>query len=156
MQVGHNVCIFLVLPHEGHLLRLLTSFRPLPAICLCRFFICDVFFFGTAFRIPSHISSSSEGMFWMAAGIATPSACIEGNSDDRVCCCCVERSVDLKEGPKLAEVSLGKSDDKAEDIRSCCIAAIVTGFCFPDSDGQVWVTPATVIRCSPWLQRGKP
>ena len=127
MQVRHNVCIFLVLPHEGHLLRFVTSFRALPAICLCRFFICDVFFFGTAFRMPSHISSSSEGMFWMAAGIATPSAGIEGNSGSRVCCCCcVESSVDLKDVPKLAEVSLGKSADKAEDIRSCCIAAIVT------------------------------
>lgn len=155
MQVGHNVCIFLVLPHEGHLLRFVTSFRPLPAICLCRFFMCDVFFFGTAFRIPSHISSSSEGMFWMAAGIATPSAGIEGNSDDRVCCCCVERSVDLKEGPKLAEVSLGKSDDKAEDIRSCCIAAIVTGFAFRVRTGG-FGSPATVIRCSPWLRREKP
>ena len=87
MHVGQSVCIFLVLPHAGHLFRLVTSFRALPAICLCRFFICDVFFFGTAFSMPSHISWSSEGMFWIAEGIATPTAGIEGNSDGLVCCC---------------------------------------------------------------------
>ena len=78
----------------------------------------------------------------MAEGIATPNAGIKGNRDGLACCCCVceKRRADLKEGPKLVEVSLGKSDDKAEDIRSCCIAAILTGFCFPGPGGRVWVT----------------
>lgn len=40
----------------------MTSLSALPAICLCRFLECDVFFFGTALRIPSHIPSSNDGM----------------------------------------------------------------------------------------------
>ena len=39
---------------------MLTFFNALPAICRCLFFMCDVFFFGTARRMPSHISRKIE------------------------------------------------------------------------------------------------
>lgn len=83
MQVGHRVCIFLVLPQAGHLFRFVTSFKALPAICLCLFFICEVFFLGTAFSMPSHMSPNIEGMFWITAGIAMANEGIEGS---RECC----------------------------------------------------------------------
>ena len=41
---------------------LFTSFKAFPANCLCRFFMWEVFFFGTAFKIPSQISPRSPGM----------------------------------------------------------------------------------------------
>lgn len=34
----------------------------MPAICRCRFFICEVFFFGTARRTDSHISVRIPGI----------------------------------------------------------------------------------------------
>lgn len=42
--------------------KFVTSLSAFPAICLCLFLECDVFFFGTALRIPSHIPSSNDGM----------------------------------------------------------------------------------------------
>jgi hypothetical protein len=50
-----------------------TSFSALPAICLCLLFICDVFFLGTALRIPSQIPSrisGIDGRSWKPAGMA--------------------------------------------------------------------------------------
>jgi hypothetical protein len=70
MQCGHNVCIFLVDPQAGHLLRLLTSFSAFPANSLCLFFMCDVLLFGTAFKMPSQISPKMPGIVCRAAGIA--------------------------------------------------------------------------------------
>lgn len=61
MQCGHMWCIRLVRPHAGHLHSELTSLSALPAICRERFFECDVFFFGTARRIDSQMSPSSDG-----------------------------------------------------------------------------------------------
>ena len=37
-----------------------TSFKALPAICLLRFLLYDVFFFGTALSRPSHSSCSTD------------------------------------------------------------------------------------------------
>jgi len=51
-------------------LMALTSFRAFPANCRCLFFICDVFFFGTAFSIPSHISEMIPGTLMVMAGMA--------------------------------------------------------------------------------------
>ncbi len=48
----------------------LTSFKAFPANCRCLFFICDVFFFGTAFNIPSHISEMTPGTLMAMAGMA--------------------------------------------------------------------------------------
>lgn len=42
---------------------MVTSFNALPAMNLERFLLCDVFFFGTARRIDSHISASNDGRF---------------------------------------------------------------------------------------------
>ena len=39
----------------------MLSFKAFPAICLCRFFMCEVFFLGTARRIDSQISDSRDG-----------------------------------------------------------------------------------------------
>ena len=47
-----------------------TSFNALPASCRCLFFLCDVFFLGTAFKIPSQISDTRPGMLIAMAGIA--------------------------------------------------------------------------------------
>ena len=73
-QLGQRWCIFLVSPHAGHLHSSVTSFRALPAICLCLFFECDVFFFGTALSIPSQMPSRRDGIegrpSWNAAGTA--------------------------------------------------------------------------------------
>jgi hypothetical protein len=63
------MCAFFGFPHAGHWTRLLTSFNALPANCRCLFFICDVFFFGTARSIPSHISKMAPGIFKLMAGI---------------------------------------------------------------------------------------
>jgi hypothetical protein len=116
------VCIFFVPPQAGHLLRFVRSFKALPAICLCLFFMCEVFFLGTALRMPSHMSPSNEGMLEMAAGIAIARAGIEGNGDCRNDC---DRTIDLKEELKAGEANRGKRAEKADAIRTCCMAAIV-------------------------------
>lgn len=58
-------------PQPGHLTTLLTSFIAFPAKKRCRLFEWDVFFFGTAFKIPSQMSDSSDGMLMAVAGRAT-------------------------------------------------------------------------------------
>jgi hypothetical protein len=45
-----------------------VSLSALPAICLCLFFMCDVFFFGTARSIDSHMSARMEGIEAMLPG----------------------------------------------------------------------------------------
>lgn len=71
-QYGHNKCALLTFPHAEHLFKLVTSFNAFPAINLERFFICDVFFFGTARSIDSHIPESRDGMLnCTAAGRAS-------------------------------------------------------------------------------------
>lgn len=136
VHVGHNVCIFLVPPQAGHLFRFVTSFRPLPAICLCLFFMCDVFFLGTALRMPSHMSPSNDGIPEMAAGIEMASADMEGNWN---CCdCCDDRIADRKEEPKAGEESRGNRAEKADAIRNCCMAAMVGSSLYESRiEGQV-------------------
>ena len=51
-----------MLPHPGQVLRLLTSFKPLPAICLWRLFMWETFFLGTARRTESQISAINPGI----------------------------------------------------------------------------------------------
>jgi hypothetical protein len=63
------MCAFFGRRHAGHWTRLWKSFNALPANCLCLFFICEVFFFGTALNIPSHISEMTPGMFKVMVGI---------------------------------------------------------------------------------------
>lgn len=60
-QWGHSVWARLIWPQPGHRLRLFTSFKALPAICRWRFFIWEVFFFGTARRTESQRSASRGG-----------------------------------------------------------------------------------------------
>ena len=74
------MCAFFGFPHAGHRTRLLTSFKALPANCLCLFFICEVFFFGTARSMPSHISEIAPGMFKVMAGIVILAL---GRTDDQ-------------------------------------------------------------------------
>ena len=74
------MCAFFGFPHAGHRTRLLTSFNALPANCLCLFFICDVFFFGTARNMPSHISEIAPGMFKVIVGIVILAL---GRTDDQ-------------------------------------------------------------------------
>lgn len=74
IHVSQRWCILLVPPQTGHLHKLLTSLSAFPAICLCLFLACDVFFFGTAFKMPSQITSSMSGMegrFRDMAGMAS-------------------------------------------------------------------------------------
>lgn len=52
------MCSRLTLPHDEQRLSAVRSFSPLPAMNRWRFFRYDVFFFGTALRIPSQISDS--------------------------------------------------------------------------------------------------
>lgn len=85
-HLGHKVCIFFMPPQVGHLFRFVTSFRALPAICLCLFFMCEVFDFGTALSIPSHMSPKIEGIPATMLGIAIASEGIEGKEDFCACC----------------------------------------------------------------------
>ncbi len=74
-QYGHRRCALLTLPQAEHLFKFVTSFNALPAMNRWRFFMCDVFFFGTARNIDSHIPDSNDGMFSeMAAGRANGSS----------------------------------------------------------------------------------
>lgn len=61
-QYGHRMCSRLTLPHDEHLLSDVISLSPFPAMNRCRFLRYDVFFLGTALRIPSHMSAN-EGIF---------------------------------------------------------------------------------------------
>lgn len=61
------MCALLTLPHPEHLFKAVTSFKALPAYCLCRFFMWEVFFFGTARSIDSQISLKMDGMLRIAA-----------------------------------------------------------------------------------------
>jgi len=70
-QYGHSKWALFVWPQAEHLFNARTSFIPFPAICRDLFFMCEVFFFGTARNIPSHNPSNISGMLsCMAAGIA--------------------------------------------------------------------------------------
>lgn len=126
MQSEHKVCIFFTPPQAGHLFNDVTSFRAFPAICRCLFFMCDVFFLGTARSIPSHMSPSRDGIFEMAAGMAIASSVTDGSLDS--CAYCVYRAVDRKEDWKLVDAILGKREGKNEAIRSCWRAAMIDDF----------------------------
>lgn len=70
------------------------------------------------------MSPSNAGMPEMAEGIAMARAGIEGNGDRRDC----EdgRMADLNEEPKSGEERCGNRAEKAEAIRNCWMAAIVS------------------------------
>lgn len=75
-QYGHRKCARFTLPHALHLVSAVMSLRPLPAMNRWRFLRYDVFFFGTALRMPSHMSpsdgndgSDSDGMASAANGV---------------------------------------------------------------------------------------
>ena len=68
-QYGQSTCALFVLPQLEHLFNAVTSLKCLPeASCRCRFFICDVFFLGTALSKPSQRSPSKAGIGSRAAG----------------------------------------------------------------------------------------
>jgi len=55
------MCALFTLPHPEHLFNSVTSFKCFPeANCRCLFFMCEVFFFGTALNIDSHMSLRIE------------------------------------------------------------------------------------------------
>ena len=91
VQCGQRWCIRLISPQAGHLHRELTSFNALPAICLCLFFMCDVFFLGTAFRIDSQMSSRMDGIdgrpSWKPTGTASVSDGKRGRESCRTWSC---------------------------------------------------------------------
>lgn len=60
-QKGHNRCALFTFPQAEHLFRAVTSFSPFPAKNLWRFFLWEVFFFGTARRIDPHSPASIDG-----------------------------------------------------------------------------------------------
>ena len=126
------MCIFLVWPQAGHLFKAVTSFNAFPAKSLCLFFMCEVFFFGTAFRIPSQMSPSKPGMLCSAAGMAMAS---DGHAGDDWRDCCVKKTVDRKEELNGVEASLGKREENIEAIRSCCMAAMADDLNRPTACG---------------------
>lgn len=67
-QCGHSICALFVRPQPEHVLSAVTSLSALPAICLCLFFMCDVFFFGTARNTDSQMSDTSDGIGMTIAG----------------------------------------------------------------------------------------
>lgn len=76
------------LPQPGHFTTSVTSFNALPAICLCRFFMCDVFFFGTARSIDSQMPDRSPETPAMAAMAGAGRRSATGRSGR----CCRRRS----------------------------------------------------------------
>lgn len=74
--------------------------------------------------MPSHMSPSNDGMPEMAAGIAMARAGIDGNGDCRNCE--AGRMADLSEELNIDEESCGNRAEKAEAIRNCWTAAIVS------------------------------
>ena len=60
-QYGHSKWALLTFPQAEHLFKLVTSFNALPAMNRDLFFICEVFFFGTARKIDSHIPDNNDG-----------------------------------------------------------------------------------------------
>lgn len=75
-QYGHRMCARFTRPQAEHLFSAVISFKPLPAKKRWRFLRYDVFFLGTALRIPSQISlsegirgSSRAGMASAAKGV---------------------------------------------------------------------------------------
>lgn len=135
IQCGHRVCIFFVCPHAGHLFNAVTSLRAFPASNLCRFFMCEVFFLGTARRTPSQISPNIPGMLWSAAGIAIA---IDGHVGYGDCLdCCVYSRVDLKGVAKVVVLSRGRKDETAEAIRSCGTAAAMVMLWFADHSPRI-------------------
>jgi len=70
-QYGHNICARFTLPHAEHRFSAVISFNPFPAMNRCRFLRYDVFFFGTAFNMPSHISPSDGNDGSESDGIAS-------------------------------------------------------------------------------------
>ena len=67
-QYGHRMCARFVLPQLEQVLSAVTSLSAFPAINLERFFMCDVFFFGTARSTESHMSEKIEGIGMNMAG----------------------------------------------------------------------------------------
>lgn len=72
------MCARLIRPHAEHLFNDVMSLRPLPAMNRCRFLRYDVFFLGTALRMPSHMSPrdgndgrESEGIASAAKGVGS-------------------------------------------------------------------------------------
>ena len=61
-QNGHNRCALFTFPQAEHLLRAVTSLSAFPAMNRWRFFLCDVFFFGTARNTDSHSPSRIDGI----------------------------------------------------------------------------------------------
>jgi hypothetical protein len=127
-QYGHNTCALFALPHELHLFRAVTSFNALPAICLCLFFMCDVFFLGTALSIPSHRSESSPGIGIRAAGsrgerrncwrsgIRLVNGCPRGNS----CARAMGRNADKSAAVGLRSVAMVQTvHGRAEQMKGC-------------------------------------
>lgn len=79
------MCARFVRPHAEHLFSDVTSLISLPARNRVRFFMYDVFFFGTALRTPSQISpsegndgSDSDGMARAANGVDWARRCRNG------------------------------------------------------------------------------
>ena len=83
-QYGQRMCSRLTLPHAEHLFSDVISFSPFPAMNRCRFLRYDVFFLGTALRIPSQMSandgifgSDSEGIASAPKGVfSAPKGCV--------------------------------------------------------------------------------
>lgn len=104
-------CILLVPPQTEHLHKLLTSLSALPAICLCLFLACDVFFFGTAFKMPSQIPSSMSGMEGRFRDMAgTASEYLGRNGSD---ICLMYSDVNLDGAKSVGEDSRVRNEEAA-------------------------------------------
>ena len=117
-QYGHNTCALFTFPHAEHLFNAVTSLIPLPAMNLCLFFMCDVFFFGTARSTDSHMSPSSDGIAAIDAkgiGILTE----EGNG-----CCNLWRSGNVTADRNGALAAAGRMLSSGGSWRSAMVGGI--------------------------------
>lgn len=111
-QYGHNTCPLFKCPQAEHLFNDVTSFSPLPAICLCLFFMCDVFFFGTARRIDSHKPSINPGILrCIAKGSDSANEGSTGRDNWRA-----KRVENFVECKVFGAVSRGRKEDRMERV----------------------------------------
>ena len=124
MQVGQTRCIRFIWPQPGHRASDVTSASLPLCICRCRFFACDVFFFGTALRTNSQMSPSNVGSRSWKAGRALRSA---GNTGNGICC--ANRAIVREDDVTAGEEKCEKTEAKLRVSGSCAaaIVAIATG-----------------------------
>jgi hypothetical protein len=117
-QYGHSTCALFVLPHALHLFKAVTSRRCFPeASNRCRFFICEVFFLGTALRSPSQRSPIIPGMGIVMAG--------SNDAESRRCWSSGIRRTGCEASGKSCARAMGRKEERKDDEGALNVAIAV-------------------------------